>query len=78
MLVEDEYQVLLKQQWLFTQYEKVLFCIDKIPQENFEQKYGLCFAQALFKGAQIDRRIATKKSLNQALVYHQKALVMRM
>lgn len=76
-LAEDEYQVLLRQQWLFACYEKILSQASEIRFQDLDQSSCLYFAQAFYKGANIYRRMATEKSLKRALYYHQKALEIR-
>jgi tetratricopeptide (TPR) repeat protein len=74
VLKEEEYQVLATQQSLFNDYEKLVATIYQIPLEILEQQTALYFAQALSKGANIYRRIASEKSLQLALLYHHKAI----
>ena len=76
-LQEDDYHVVTNQPKLFIQYEKLLAHIVALPLDNIEQSTAICFANALCKGANIYRRIATDESLNQARAYHQKALAIK-
>lgn len=76
-LEKEEYVVLSNQRVLFNEYEKLLANIFQLPMENIEQRAALCFAQALTKGANIYRRIATEHSLTLALNYHLQALAIR-
>ena len=77
VLEPDEYQVIIKQQQIFAVYENILASIVQVSPSCLDRPTALCYAQALYKGANVYRRIATEKSLRQALLYHRKALALR-
>lgn len=75
-LADDGYTVLMKQQWLFHHYEKLVHVLEALPATQ-SKTIELCKAQVFYVYANICRRIDTSQSLQQAIQYHHKALALR-
>lgn len=74
---EEEYLVVAQQRPLFTRYEKFLSQIILLPIDRLDPTSGLILANALFKGANIYRRLGDTQSQELAKKHHQIALKIR-
>lgn len=75
-LEDEEYKVVTNQKLLHNYFEKLLSHIYKL-NKPLEKQKALTFAKTLSKGANIYRRVATKKSLNLAIKYHKKSIALK-